>query len=247
MKPGKTWRWVVLLCAGLTICVLTWLVVGQLVRREVALGGLLFTFLVMTAATFADWFTREGKGKSKSWKQRLSNPNWIARVGMSAFFGLGAGLFVQQFVVPTDFDLLQRSLDRLHTGQGNIDRKLDTVVIQTAPKPWRAFDNIDGYWGEERYGCRVVYRIERREHALTVTLVRKEPDMTDYRMTASVAQVGRGDVLNATLRESTAPDEAYGQALVFTYFDDGAIKRLGWLNETRSNAETKLEWCGAPQ
>lgn len=112
---------------------------------------------------------------------------------------------------------------------------------------WPAFRNLQGYWGEERYGCRVVYHFERRDHGLTVTLVRKEPDMSDYTMTASITPSGHGDLLNATLRSSTMEDEKYGQALVFTYFDDGAIKRLGWLNETRSNAETKLEWCGESQ
>lgn len=245
MKQLGTWRWVGLAGAALIVGILTWLVVGQLVKREIAFGGLLFTFLVMVAATLADWFTREGKVKAKSWKQRLNNPNWVARVGMSAFFGLGAGLFVQQFITPTDFDLLRRALERLQTGQENIETKLDTVVLQTAPKPWRAFDNIDGYWGEARHDCRVVYHFERRDHALRITLDRRETGMSDYRMTASIAQAGQGDVLNATLRESTAPDETYGQALVFTYFEDGAVKRLAWLNETRASAETKLEWCGA--
>lgn len=134
----------------------------------------------------------------------------------------------------------------LKAGQDRHDKKLDTVIKQTAPKPWRALANIDGYWGEERYDCRVVYHFERRDHGLTVTLVRKEPGMSDYKMTASITPSGQGDLLNATLRYSTMVDETYGQALVFTYFDDGAIKRLGWLNETRANAETKLESCEGP-
>jgi hypothetical protein len=120
----------------------------------------------------------------------------------------------------------------------------EEAASRLAPKPWRAFEEIDGLWGEAQYGCRVVYRFERQDKALTVTLVRKDPGMSDYRMTASLAQTGEGDRLDAVLRTSTAPDETDGQALVFTYFSDGAVKRLGWLNETRSRAETRLEWCG---
>jgi len=245
MTQRNSWRWVTLVIgAALIVGVLTWLVVGQLVRRDIAFGGLVFTFLVMAAATLADWFTRDGKGKSKTWKQRLNNPNWLARIGMSAFFGLGAGLFVQQFIQPTEFDLIRRAIERLQTGQDEVNRKIDITIRQTAPKPWRAFENIDGYWGEEQYNCTVIYRFERRDHALTITLVRKEPDMSDYRMTASIIQGGQGDVLNATLRQSTAPRDKYGDALVFSYFDDGAIRRLGWLNERYPNTDTKLEWCG---
>ena len=120
----------------------------------------------------------------------------------------------------------------------------EEAASRLAPKPWRALEEIDGLWGEAQYGCRVVYRFERQDRALTVTLVRKDPGMGDYRMTASLAQTGEGDRLDAVLRTSTAPDETDGQALVFTYFSDGAVKRLGWLNETRSRAETRLEWCG---
>jgi hypothetical protein len=227
-----------------------------LVERKVAWGWLLFTFLVMVAATLADWFTRDGKGKSKTWKQRLANPNWVARVGMSAFFGLGAGLFVQQFIAPTEFDVLRGILNEIKAGQTETNTKLDEanetlrrVEDQTGPKPWRAFENIDGYWGEERHNCQVVYLIQRRDHALTVTLVRKEPDMGDYRMTASITRHGQGDVLNAVMRTSTEPDETDGQSLVFTYHSDGGqYQRLDWLNETRSNAGiVKLEPCGAPE
>lgn len=242
MTRQKNGPFLLLVGAALIVGVLAWLVVGHLVERKIALGGLIFTLLFMVAATLADWFTREAKGKDRSWGERLRNPNWIARVGMSVFFGLGAGLFVQQFVQPTEFKLTLALLEKILAGQDEVSRKLDVLV---APAEWRAFDSIDGYWGEELHDCRVVYRFERREHALTITRVRKEEGMGDYQMTASIAQSGQGDVLNATLRETTAGDEAYGQALVFRYFDDGAVKRLGWLNETRAGAETKLEWCGA--
>ena len=120
----------------------------------------------------------------------------------------------------------------------------EEAASRLAPKPWRAFDEIDGLWGEAQHNCRVVYQFAKRGHALTVTLVRKEPGMSDYRMTASLAQTGQGDRLDAVLRTSTAADEGHGQALVFTYFDDGAVKRLDWLNEDRPEKETKLDWCG---
>lgn len=258
MKRLGAWGWVAgVAVAALLIAILSWLVVGALVGRGVAIWGLLLSFAIIVLAALADWFTREDKSGATGWA-RLRSPRWLARLGMSIFFGLGMGLFAQQFVAPTEFDLVRKLLGDLKAGQQSIlagqavlrdgqaqaDRKLDTVIRQTAPRPWRAFDEIDGLWGEAQYDCRVVYRFERRDHALTVTLAKKDPGMSDYRMIASLAQTGQGDRLDAVLRSSTAEDETDGQALVFTYFDDGAVKRLAWLNETRSRVETRLEWCG---
>ncbi len=248
MKSLKAWSWVPIVAAvALVIGILSWLVVGSLIGRKTAFGWLIVTFLVVVAATLADWFTRDSKGEVRGWA-RLRNPNWLARLGMSVFFGLGAGLFVQQFIAPTDFDLIRSDIGAVKVRQDETNRKLDEVVLNTNPKPWRAFDSITGYWGEEQRDCQVIYRFERRDHGLVVTLIRKEPNMSDYNMVASIAPNGGGDVLNATLRTSTAPDEEHGQALVFTYTEDGAVKRLDWLNEDRSSAgPTRLEACGAPK
>ena len=63
------------------------------------------------------------------------------------------------------------------------------LMTQTGPRAWRAFDNIAGFWGEERQNCAVVYRIVRQDHGLTVELVKKAADMGDYRMTASIVSI----------------------------------------------------------
>lgn len=235
------WGWIVAVVAGAIIVgFLTWLVAGSVAARGVPIWTILLTVLVGVAFGFADWYAR-GRFKTGEGWRALKSRRWLAQLGMSIFFGLGAGLFVQQFIRPTEFDILK-------AGQAKADRKLDTVIAQTAPKPWRAFDNLDGLWGEELGGCKVVYRFERRDHGLIVTLVRKEPDMADYRMTASLHPGGQGDVARATLKSSTASDETTGQTLVFTYANDGVTERLDWLNENRSNAGAlKLEPCGDPR
>lgn len=256
MRSLKTWRWIVTTTAALIIGGITWLVVGQLVRREIAFGGLVFTFLVIVGATLADWFARDRKGGTTTWKERLTSPNWVARAGMSAFFGLGAGLFVQQFITPTDNDIFRGLLNDIKAGQAETSAKLDTanetlrrVEEQTAAKPWRAFDNIAGYWGEERRNCQAVYRFERQGQGLTISVVKGAEILGNYRMTASITPGGQDDdPLRATLRSSTEADEVHGQALVFTYHDDGGgYRRLDWLNETRSDAGVlKLEPCEMP-
>jgi len=229
-------------------------------ERGVAFWGMLFSLAVALLAAAFDYYTRDDAGRARSWATRLKSPRWLARAGMSIFFGLSMALFAQQFVTPTDFDILKGLLDDLRAGQvrtshklddivdgqEEANRKLDAVVQHTAPKPWRGFENIDGWWGEEHGECKVVYRFERRDHGLVITLVRKEPAMADYRMTASITPHGQGDVVNAALRSSTSLDEGSGQALTFTYSDDGVTRRLDWLNETRTNAGAlKLEPCEA--
>lgn len=247
MKRVSTWAGalVLLILAGIA-AVLTWLVAGSLFNRDVAVWGLGFTVLVAVAAGLADYFTRENTGNVQGWA-RLTDRRSLARLGMAIFFGLSTALFAQSFIEPKETDIIRMGVDRVEKGVDAISDKTDTIIAQTAPKPWRAFDNIDGYWGEERGDCRVVYRFERRDHGLIVTLARREAGMSEYRMTAGIIPKGEGDILRATLRSSTAADERSGDALVFTYADDGVTKRLDWLNETRSEAGAlKLEPCEAP-
>ncbi len=228
------------------IAVLSWLVVGSLVGRRLAFWGLVFILAIVVIAGLADWFTREDQSGAEGWA-RLKSPRWLARAGMSVLFGLGMGLFAQQFIAPTEFDLTRVLLDDLRAGQDETHEKLDSLIDQSGPRTWRARENIAGHWGEEGGDCAVVYRFEHQDDSLTVTLVRKAPSMADYRMTATVAG-GEADALRATLRTSTEADETHGQALVFTYHHDGGDwRRLDWLNETRSEAGVlRLQPCEAP-
>ncbi len=240
MKGIPVWGGVLaLLVLALIAGVLTWLFVGSLFSRGVAIWGLGFIVLVAVAAGLADFFTRESPKGVMGWAQ-LTNKRSIARLAMSILFGLCTALFAQSFLEPKDSDIIRAGVEDANT-------KLDTIMVQTGPRGWRAFDNVAGYWGEERQDCRVVYRIVRQDHGLTIELVRKAPDMADYGMTASIVPGGEGDVLRATLRSSSEADEPPGQALVFTYSDDGGgYRRLDWLNESRSNAGAlKLEPCEA--
>lgn len=243
MKHLRSFGWLAFVSAVAIIGSITWFVVGQLVKRDIAWWGLALTLVVIIAATLSDWATRESKDNAKGWA-RFKSPNWLARLGMSSFFGLSTGLFVQQFVAPTDFDLTQRVLGTIRSDLRQLNSKADTIIAQTAPRPWRAFDNIDGLWGEQGQSCRVAYRFGRRDHGLTIVLERRQPGMRDYSMTASIAPDGRGDILRATLRSSTEPDEVSGQALIFSYTNDGVLEQLEWLNETRSaDGPLKLERC----
>lgn len=253
MTIMKSWGLAAL--AAVIIGVLTWLVVGSLIARDVAWWGLGLVLIVAVAAVLAQWLTLGDKSGARGWA-RFKTPSGLARLGVSVFFGLGAGLFVQQFISPTEFELTQKALQGLGADVrqvdakvGDVSAKADVIIAQTAPRPWRAFDHVDGYWGEERRNCEAVYRFERRDHGLTVTLVKGAAILGDYRMTASIVPGGKDqDPLRATLRTSTEPDETHGQALVFTYHDDGGgYQRLDWLNESRSNAGVvKLEPCEAP-
>lgn len=240
MKRIPIWGGVLaLLVLAIISAGLTWMFVGSLFSRGVAVWGLGFIVLVAVAAGLADYFTRENTGEVRGWA-RLTNRRALARLAMSIFFGLGMALFAQSFFEPKDTDIIRAGVDEANT-------KLDDILVQTGPKAWRAFDNVAGFWGEERQNCAVVYRIVRQDHGLSVELVRKAADMGGYRMTASIVPGGEGDVLRATLRTSTESDETPGQALVFTYSDDGGgYRRLDWLNETRSDAGAlKLEPCEA--
>ena len=238
MKRISIWAGIlVLLALALIVGVLTWLFVGSLFERGVALWGLVFVILVAAVAGAADWFTRESHG-IKGWA-RLREPRSLARMVMAVLFGLGMALFAQSFLDPKETDVIK-------AGVGEANRKLDTVIARTGPKPWRAFEAIAGDWGEEGGGCRVVYRFTRQDHGLSVDLVKGAEGLGAYRMTASIIPGGEGDVLRATLRSSTETDEPSGQALLFTYSDDGGgYRRLDWLNESRSDAGAlKLEPCG---
>lgn len=235
-----------LLALAVVAGTLTFLSVDSLFKRDVALWGLVATMLAGIAAGIFDWFTRETPAEIRGWS-RFSNPRWLARLGMSILFGLGIALFAQSFVSPTDSDLIRSDLGRVDARVQGIHRDTRTLLERTTPAPWAVFENITGLWGEANGDCRVVYRFERIDHGLIVELASHEPDMADYRMTASIHTGGHGNALRATLRSSTAADERDGDGLLFAYFNDGLIERLDWLNETRSAAglrETgELHWA----
>lgn len=115
--------------------------------------------------------------------------------------------------------------------------------------PWRAFDNIEGYWGEANGGCAVIYRFEQRgaegDHSLLITRVLSDPGMGPYEMTADIAEPGEGDILRAELLTSNAPEETEGATLVFTYANNGSAESLVWDNRTNV-VVTPLDRCEEP-
>lgn len=233
-----------LVIVGLAViaAVLTLLFVGSLFKRDVALWGLIFTVGVAMAGGLADWLTRVDDSGAQGWS-RLTNPRWLARLGMAVFFGLGVALFAQSFIAPTEEDLIRTDIGEVRTDVGEVGDKIDVVIAQTGPRPWRAFDNIDGLWGEE--GCHVAYRFDRTDHILKVDLVRREPGMSDYSMVATILPDGEGDVLNATVERSSEADER-GSSLVFTYMGGEAFERLNWRNKAHAEVGgLELDRCAA--
>lgn len=178
------------------------------------------------AALFAD---NAAPVPSRHWTAWLK-PRPIAILFLAVFAGFGA---------MTNALTLFQPRPAVESSPGAIENGVGQILAEVKPPRItpRIRQKLPGIWGET--GCRVTYRFDVREKAVTVVSLRRPSGTNPYRLVASIVSES-GDELNVTGEE---PEAARGMSATFTYRSNSVVERLTW-NDRAGSVPLELDRCG---
>jgi hypothetical protein len=218
------------LVSALCIALLLSLIVAGAFEKETSILpklGLLLTGVVAAAAGIV---ASDNQDLNREGVAALRRPRVIAVVVVAM---LGA------FGVLADALALFDPRPAVESTPGKIERDVAFLVNQSRPQnaAARIAGNLPGRWGE--VGCGVVYQFTLTGQALVVEAIKRPVGAPPFRLVATVTAM-TGDVLEA---RGESPSAARGQAVTFTYRNNGVLEGLSWDDQVGSVA-LELERCG---